>query len=164
MDWNTPVALTLWRSITAHMRLVYLSLVLGTSVCSHSQVSGPTRLNDLRGRVRPILIFAPRPEDPRLQIQLRTLEQHAAEARDRDIVPIALPYNSPGPTQTQLTTADAELARRRFHVAPQDFVIVLIGNDGGEKMRASEPFSMNKLEETIDAMPMRRDEMRRKDR
>ncbi len=121
-------------------------------------------LPQLRDQFRPLLIFAPRPDDPQLEIQLRTLEEHAAEAQNRDLAVIALPYGSPPPSRLQLTAGDADAARRRFGIAPADFTVILIGKDGGEKLRSGKPVSMQKLAETIDAMPMRQDEMRAKGR
>lgn len=38
-------------------------------------------------------------------------------------------------------------------------MVILIGKDGGAKLRSEKPLSMAKLQETIDAMPMRQDEM-----
>lgn len=127
-----------------------------------AQQHGLTTLAAQLGQTRPLLIFAPKPDDPQMGIQLRTLNEHAAEAHDRDIAPIALPYNSPSPSELQLSPTDAEAARRRFHVAPGEFAVILIGKDGGEKLRSSRPLSISKLDETIDAMPMRQQEARRK--
>ena len=129
-----------------------------------AQNSGLTTLGALRDQARPLLIFAREPTDPQLQIQVRTLQEHAAEAHDRDLVAIALPYNNPGPGALQLTAADAEAARRRFGVTPDDFVVILLGKDGGVKLRSKKPLTMENLKETIDAMPMRQDEMRAKSR
>lgn len=42
------------------------------------------------------------------------------------------------------------------------FTFILVGRDGGEKLRSSEVVSAEKLFGLIDAMPMRKDEMRRK--
>ncbi len=119
-----------------------------------------TTLQRLRDHARPLLIFAPRPDDPQLEIQLRTLKEHAAEAHDRQLVPVAIPYNNPSPTAVQLSPEDATEARRRFHVDPARFTVILIGKDGGAKLRSTKPLSMHKLNDTIDAMPMRQQEMR----
>lgn len=121
--------------------------------------TGLVTLQQLRDRARPLLVFAPRPDDPRLKIQIRTLQEHAAEAHDRDLLPVALPYNNPSPTPAQLSPDDAQAARRRFHVAPGDFAVILLGKDGGSKLRADKPLSMDKLIGTIDAMPMRKEEV-----
>ena len=150
------------------MRYFPLALAVALSAVSGldavAQVSGVTSLTTLRDHARTLLIFAPRPDDPELRIQLRTSEEHAAEAHDPDLVAIALPYNSPSPRAAQLSPEEAEATPRRFHVAPADFTVVLIGKDGGAKLRSSKPLSMDKLNETIDAMPMRQQEMRAKPR
>jgi hypothetical protein len=126
------------------------------------QTTGPVALANLRDTTRPLLIFAPRPDDPQLQIQLRRLNQDPAALAERDVVLIAIPYNAPSPTAAQLSDGDALAARRRFHIAPTDFAVILLGKDGGEKLRSSKPISLNQLRNTIDAMPMRQDEMRSK--
>lgn len=144
------------------------AVTLGLLAASHIQPSaaaqqkGLTTLQALRDQARPLLIFSPRPDDPQMGIQLRTLQEHAAEAHDRDLLPIGLPFQSPSPTALQLAGDDAEAARRKFHIAPGDFVVILIGKDGGAKLRSTKPIPMSKLEETIDAMPMRQEEMRAK--
>jgi hypothetical protein len=116
----------------------------------------------LRDTYRPLLIFAPSPTDPQLQIQLRWLRENAADVAERDVAVIAVPYQSPSPTQATLTDAGATAARRSFHIAPTDFTVILIGKDGGEKLRSHQPIPMETLRSTIDAMPMRQDEMRQK--
>ncbi len=128
----------------------------------HAQQIAMTTLAQLRNQYRPLLIFAPRPDDPQLEIQVRTLQEHAAEAQDRDLAVITLPYQSPSPSRLQLAPAEAESTRRRFRVAPGDFAVILLGKDGGEKLRSGKPISMRELAGTIDAMPMRQEEMKAK--
>ena len=122
--------------------------------------TGIVSLAALRGHARPLLIFAPTFNDPQLQIQLSELRDNASAIAGRDLVVIALSYNGPSPTQVQLTNTDADAARRRFHIAPSEFAVILIGKDGGDKLRALKPLSAEKLRDTIDAMPMRQHEMR----
>lgn len=43
----------------------------------------------------------------------------------------------------------------------KSFTFILVGRDGGEKLRSSEVVTAEKLFGLIDAMPMRKDEMRR---
>ncbi len=137
-------------------------LLLGTALmASVAQAqTGLTTLADLQDHARPLLIFASRPDDPQLTIQLRTLQDHAAEVQDRQIVPLAVVYNNPSPTDAKLTATDAEATRRRFRVAPNEFTIILLGKDGGEKLRALRPLPMSKLNDTVDSMPMRQNEMK----
>jgi hypothetical protein len=120
-------------------------------------------LATLRDNARPLLIFAPTPDDPQLILQLRRLQQTpatVAATTDRNIVLIAIPFQTPSPSPATLTTTDATAARHRFHIAPSDFAVILLGKDGGEKLRSSKPLTLQTLCDTIDAMPMRQQEMR----
>ena len=148
------------------LALLLASLIMpfkATTVSSPPQANvtptGVVSLSDLRGRSRPLLIFAPKPDDPQLEIQLRRVQAHAAVITERDVVVIAIPYQSPSTTAAMLSGTDAQTVRRRFNVAPDDFQVILIGKDGGEKLRSSKPISIDKLRDTIDAMPMRQQEM-----
>ena len=49
---------------------------------------------------------------------------------------------------------------KKYKASPHNFTFILVGKDGGEKLRASGPVSQEKLYRTIDAMPMRKLEMK----
>jgi len=59
-----------------------------------------------------------------------------------------------------LTRESAGRLRNRYEVPVDDFAVVLVGKDGGEKRRDLAPVEADVIFETIDAMPMRRSEMR----
>lgn len=113
--------------------------------------NSPT-LESLRDNHRALLVFAPSDQAPLYKQQVAILRAHTAEMNDRDL--IAVPVLGQANEQLEL--------RRRFHIAPSNFTVILIGKDGGEKLRRHIPISVEDLERNIDAMPMRRDEMRRK--
>jgi hypothetical protein len=52
--------------------------------------------------------------------------------------------------------------RSRFGATRAAFRVVLVGKDGGTKLAQSSPILPDALFGAIDAMPMRRDEMRRR--
>jgi hypothetical protein len=52
----------------------------------------------------------------------------------------------------------AEFKKRNITVS---FTVILVGKDGGDKLRSLKPLSIQKLYNTIDAMPMRQSEMKR---
>lgn len=56
----------------------------------------------------------------------------------------------------------AAALRARYKVDGSGFRVVLVGKDGGVKRDQREPIAAARLYGTIDAMPMRQDEMRRK--
>ncbi len=49
---------------------------------------------------------------------------------------------------------------KKYKTAPDNFTFILIGKDGGIKLRANQPISKEKLYRTVDDMPMRRSEMK----
>ena len=135
-------------------------LTMATSLRAQNQPPpSPTTLADLKDRFRPLLIFAAAPDDPGLRAELTRLHNDAPGLAERDVLVIAVPYNAPSVRDVTLTPAEGEAARRRFNVAPNEFTILLIGKDGGEKLRSHKPVSFEKLRDTIDRMPMRRREM-----
>ncbi|MGI4750815.1 MAG: DUF4174 domain-containing protein [Janthinobacterium lividum] len=49
---------------------------------------------------------------------------------------------------------------KKYKASTQNFTFILIGKDGGEKLRSTQPISKEKLYRTIDDMPMRKSEMK----
>ena len=126
-------------------------------------------LDSLKDKSRVLLVFAPTDQTPEFQQQIATLNRHTRELQDRDLILIpVLTHVGQATTANTLRNAHTPIAsdsqqvelRRRFHVPSGEFAVILIGKDGGEKLREREPLSPEKLFRTIDAMPMRRDEMR----
>jgi len=56
----------------------------------------------------------------------------------------------------------ADSLRERFSVKPGDFVVVLIGKDGGEKLPTEPNVNLGNTFGLIDSMPMGQQEMRGK--
>ncbi len=130
----------------------------------------PTTLAAMRDCDRPLLIFAPDATDARLTAQLAELRLHAANLRERDVRASVI---LPGPASVSvealrgvptatLTAAESARVVEDFKVEAAAFYVVLVGKDGGEKLRSETVLPIGKLDSTIDGMPMRQDEMKRK--
>lgn len=78
--------------------------------------------------------------------QRELLAGHEAGISDRDLR-VEYPGRSPE-------------ARERYGVAASEYAVILVGRDGGEKLRRASPISAEELFATIDEMPMRRRELR----
>ncbi len=113
------------------------------------------KLEALRWRKRVMVVFAPSPDDPRLREQRREATVLAAGPDDRDLHLVVVA----GDRVEGATDAAAEL-RRRFHMEPAAFRVLLVGKDGGVKLSEAQVVPAPRFAELIDAMPMRRDEMR----
>ncbi|ETX13855.1 hypothetical protein OCH239_06580 [Roseivivax halodurans JCM 10272] len=103
-------------------------------------------LDAYRWNARPVLVFAPAPGHADYDRQMDILRNAEGGLAERDIVVLG-------------DTARATTALRKSF-APENFLVVLIGKDGGVKLSRTEPISADMLFDTIDAMPMRRREMR----
>jgi len=49
--------------------------------------------------------------------------------------------------------------RKRYRVAKGDTTVILVGKDGGEKLRTGDLADLERIFRLIDSMPMRRREM-----
>jgi hypothetical protein len=110
---------------------------------------------------RPLLVFAPAPDSRKLTRQRRVFVGEAAGFRERDIVVVSIVG---GQTWTWLGGGPgltADQLRSRFGVGRREFRAILVGKDGGVKISSSEPLTKQRLFSTIDAMPMRQQEMRK---
>jgi hypothetical protein len=121
-------------------------------------------LDYMRGHARPVLIFAPY-ATPQVIEQLHILAQGQHDMDERNVVPVPLCLKEDSTSvcrlkDVPLSPNEQTVARRRFHIHPNDFTVILLGKDGGEKLRSRHPISLETLRSTIDAMPMRQDEMR----
>lgn len=106
-----------------------------------------TDLSQFVWEKRPIVVFADSPNDPRFGLQMEYLTERAADLAERDVV--------------VLTDTDPEaMGPLRKKLRPRGFMMVLIGKDGGVKLRKPMPWSVRELNRSIDKMPMREREIR----
>jgi Domain of unknown function (DUF4174) len=119
----------------------------------------------MRGCYRPLLVFAPALDQPQLVEEFNQLKVHATEVKMRNLlyVPIVPEgHNQPIPGSKVPTArlSEDELAamRHRFKVEPAEFLVILIGKDGAEKLSSKTPIPVDELERVIDSMSMRKSE------
>lgn len=96
---------------------------------------------------RPVVVFADAPEMPAFQTQLELLRARPDELALRDVVLIV-----------DTTPDDRTDIRRKLR--PRGFMLVLIGKDGGVKLRKPFPWDVRELSRQIDKMPIRQQEIR----
>ena len=122
----------------------------------------------MRDCYRPLLVFAPALDDPHLVEQLNQLKAEPIDLKSRDLlyVPIVPEgHNQPIPSSRVPTArlSEDELAAMRHHfkVDPADFLVILIGKDGEEKLSSRTPVTAERLKALMDSMPMRKSEMQK---
>ena len=104
-------------------------------------------LGELKWQVRPVVVLADTPEDPAFKRQMDLIEARKNELVLRDVIVI---------TDTD-PAAQSELRKK---LRPRGFMLVLIGKDGGVKLRKPVPWNVRELSRQIDKMPTRQQEIR----
>ena len=128
-----------------------LALAVALAALAGQAAAGQDPLARYRQVARVLVLSAPDAGDRRLAEQRAALDAARAGLHERDLVVV----------EAVGAGRDAEAIRRQLGLPPDAFRAVLVGKDGGAKITAPEPIPPQRLFSTIDAMPMRRDEMRR---
>ncbi len=106
-------------------------------------------LDELRWKRRIVVIYAPAGTEKTLQRQQQLLQGEQAGLNERDITLVSLKQPRDHPEVAQ-----------RFDLSGNKFILLLVGKDGGVKLRRAAAVAPETLFRLIDSMPMRRDEMR----
>jgi hypothetical protein len=104
---------------------------------------------------RVLLIAAPTAEQADFKTQKALLATDKAGLAERDFLVVEAVYD-------QLSAADQQFLAQKMDLKQPQFAAILIGKDGGIKEKSSLPISPADLFGTVDKMPMRRQEMRKK--
>ena len=135
------------------------------TVVAWSIISGPEGwsmdLNQYKWKKRLLLIFAP--DDG--HSLLRNLESDIAaqpdEVSERDLIVFKIVENGPSfMADTRLDPQTAANIRAEFKASDERFTCILVGKDGGVKLRRNDQVRLREIFDLIDAMPMRQQEMR----
>lgn len=154
--------------------IMTLAVVLGLSVltsmnCSTrntedmAQNTDNINLESHRWKSRLILLFAPSEDDPRYQSQVEQFYSEQEQVRDRDIILFELlGKDRRGADGAVSPNQKTDSLWERFDVSETEFAFILLGKDGGVKLRSDGPVPPSEVFSLIDSMPMRQEEMRRK--
>jgi len=117
-------------------------------------------LNALRWKNRVLVLFSPSESDASFQSQKQGLASREEEVADRDLLILEIIEQGKSRAGNQLLSIKSvQDIRKRLGVQTGPFQVLLIGKDGGVKLRSREPVSIKDLFGLIDSMPMRRQEM-----
>ncbi len=96
--------------------------------------------------LRPLVVFADTPNDPRFQQQMDRLLADPEALAERDVILITD------------TDPDAESALR-IQLRPRGYMMALVAKDGRVALRKPSPWSVRELSRSIDKMPLRQQEI-----
>ncbi len=110
---------------------------------------------------RSVLFFAPTEDDYVRQFLLETL-MHECELEERDVVTIVITedgFSYPAWLKHEFNLQDVSMI---YRVPTGSHTTLLVGKDGEEKLRWGKTTDWMQVKKTIDAMPMRQQEMQRR--
>ncbi|MFC7674275.1 DUF4174 domain-containing protein [Mycolicibacterium sp. GCM10028919] len=144
------------------IRLSALALVvLATIAALGSPSAAAAELSDYRWTHRPLLLFAPTDDDPRLVETLSRIDASQCAFLERDMVlGIVLADGQSTLADQSISVDQAQRLSERYAIGGNAFAALLIGKDGGEKLRVDEVPNLSTIYAVIDGMPMRSGEMR----
>ncbi len=109
---------------------------------------------------RIILLFAPDFQNQTLERQLDFFQKNEEGLADRKLIVYQItPDEVKKEGELLKNKRELENELKKFKVKENEFTFILIGLDGGEKMRSLKVVPLDKLFGKIDRMPMRRSEI-----
>lgn len=123
-------------------------------------------LNTFRWKNRVLLLFTPDDENPVFQRQIGMLREETEEMEDRQLITIFVAPDGDLENTQQFTKAElSEYYYEFFGVDDRLFTLILVGLDGSEKYRSiGRAIAPGLLYNIIDEMPMRRAQLRRREK
>jgi hypothetical protein len=144
--------------------VLLLSFIPVPGVQTTMEIPAPPLLDQYQWKNRLLLLFAPDEEDRTYKLQLEELLKQERGLRERELLIFHIfPDSVKLPDGTVSGQADASNLRKHYVIPQKETATLLIGKDGGEKLRSRDLLTTERLFQTIDAMPMRRQEMKEQD-
>ena len=120
-------------------------------------------LTQFKWKNRLFFLFAEDANDPffkNLQSQIMDQKDEVAE---RDLIVFEVPAQGPARMNTSpLDRMEADSIRNHFAIPSDEYSLILVGKDGGIKLKRKDQVDLKEVFELIDSMPMRQNEMRQK--
>ena len=138
-------------------------LTLGFLLMLFIPLQTAAQLDQHRWEDRVLLVIAENDKKEAYKNQIKLLNQQKAELADRNLVTYQLLSNGQSSCQGEIMEPiKAERIIHAYNKEANPFLLILIGKDGGVKLRSKSVVPSEDLFALIDSMPMRRAEMRRK--
>lgn len=135
--------------------LTVIFLVISVASLGPAQAMA-AELSDYLWQRRPLLLFAPSESDPRLLETMRLIEASRCDFVDRDMVLGRIVTEGTSTLDSHvIDTNQAQQLMSEFEIGAESFSVVLLGKDGGEKLRTADVPDVQAIYAVIDGMPMR---------
>jgi hypothetical protein len=138
-------------------------LIVLTVFDSRDAMSTVMDIDQFKWKNRLLFLFAPERNDPLFRDLKAEISFRKNEVDDRDLVVFEIFESGPSTMNTtQMDPQTAASLRKHFDLTQQTFALILLGKDGGIKLKRNDRVKLEEIFSLIDSMPMRKDEMRQK--
>ncbi len=146
------------------MKYVLLAMLLSGLAAGPACAQSKAALEQYQWKNRLMLVFAPSDQDGVYQKLKEQLQTSTRELVDRDLLVLHLFAEKNGWVDGTVISEDSVRSLyREYDIRDVSLTVVLIGKDGGEKLRQVDEFDLQAIFDRIDAMPMRQREKRKRD-
>lgn len=147
-----------------HARVIW-ALAIATMVFMSTGYADDTNpLVAERWQHRPLVLVAPASSNPALQDAIARVRDAERAFADRDMVLYVLTAENATRAGGTLEAEQRQALAAALDVTPRETTgMILVGKDGGVKLRASLETPLERVFQRIDGMPMRQREMREGD-
>jgi Domain of unknown function (DUF4174) len=141
---------------------IILSIMLSIS-SSQDAMSMVMDFDQFKWKNRLLFIFASERNDPFFRDLKGEISDRKNEVDDRDLVVFEILESGPSTMNTtQMDPQTAASLRKHFDLTQKTFALILLGKDGGIKLKRNDRVKLDEIFTLIDSMPMRKDETRQK--
>jgi hypothetical protein len=148
------------------MSKILLMVMMIVTIFSVDNITAGAQAMDLspyQWKNRLLFLFAPDRFHPMYDALHKSLAAQASEVADRDLVIFeVLESDLSLAKKDMIDSESARLLREKFGVDRGDFAVILVGKDGGTKLKRKGRTPLKDIFALIDSMPMRQEEMRQK--
>ena len=137
-------------------------IMVALIICATSETLSMD-LTQFQWKNRMLFIFAQDGNHPLFKDLQSQVVAQKAEVDDRDLIVFEVPAQGPARMNTNpLDQMEADSIRNHFAIPSDEFSLILVGKDGGIKLKRNDQVDLREVFELIDSMPMRQNEMRQK--
>jgi hypothetical protein len=143
--------------------MILTVIVIASIFASQPATTMDVDITHLQWKKRLLLLFAAESGQPNFQRLANEISSRQTDVDDRDLVVFEiLESETSRMNRSRIEPQKAASIREQFGIAPNSFTVILVGKDGGIKLKRNDQVRLEEIFRLIDSMPMRQDEIRQK--
>jgi len=143
--------------------MILTVIVIASIFTSQPATAMDEDIAHLQWKKRLLLVFAADSAQSNFQSLANEISSRQADVEDRDLVVFEiLESGTSRMNRSRIEPQKAASIREQFGIASDGFTVILVGKDGGIKLKRNDQVRLDEIFKLIDSMPMRQDEMHHK--